>query len=67
MKVGITRRYPNTGKSIIIFKSLEIPVYNADDAAKRLMNTNPILRSNLQKLFGEEIFPQEGQFDRKEN
>ncbi|HOS49218.1 MAG TPA: dephospho-CoA kinase, partial [Bacteroidia bacterium] len=66
MKVGITGGI-GSGKSIVtrIFKSLEIPVYNADDAAKRLMNTNPILRSNLQKLFGEEIFPQEGQFDRK--
>lgn len=66
MKVGITGGI-GSGKSIVtrIFKSLEVPVYNADDAAKRLMNTNHVLRTKLQNLFGEDIFPSEGLFDRK--
>ena len=66
MKVGITGGI-GSGKSIVtkIFKSLGIPVYNADDAAKRLMNENQSLRNQLQEIFGNDIFPVEGLFDRK--
>ncbi len=66
MKVGITGGI-GSGKSIVtkIFKSLGIPVYNADDAAKRLMNENQSLRNQLQEIFGNDIFPKEGLFDRK--
>lgn len=66
MKVGITGGI-GSGKSIVtkIFKSLGIPVYNADEAAKRLMNENHSLRNQLQDIFGNDIFPAEGIFDRK--
>ena len=66
MKVGITGGI-GAGKSIVtkIFMSLGIPVYNADEAAKRLMSTNSKLRNELQHLFGVEIFPVDEDFDRK--
>ncbi len=66
MKAGITGGI-GSGKSIVaaIFKSLGIPVYNADEAAKRLMNENKVLHHELQQLFGVEIFPNDKIFDRK--
>lgn len=66
MKVGITGGI-GSGKSTVtkIFMSLGIPVYNADEAAKRLMSTNSKLRNELQHLFGVEIFPEDENFDRK--
>lgn len=66
MKVGITGGI-GTGKSTVtrIFKSLGIPVYNADEAAKRLMLTNAQLSSALRELFGKDIFPEDKPFDRR--
>jgi dephospho-CoA kinase len=53
LRVGITGGI-GSGKSIVarVFYNLGIPVYNADDAAKRLMQQDPQLRAAIQLAFG---------------
>jgi dephospho-CoA kinase len=57
IKVGLTGGI-GSGKSTIakIFEVLGIPVYYADDAAKRIMNTDKELRAILIKEFGEQTY-----------
>lgn len=54
LRVGITGGI-GSGKSIVarVFENLGIPVYNADTAAKRLMEEDPELRASISFLFGE--------------
>lgn len=60
LKVGLTGGI-GSGKSIIttIFKTLEIPIYDADSNAKRLMMQNNALRAKLVATFGENTFTDE--------
>ncbi len=64
IRVGITGGM-GSGKSTVaaIFATLGIPVYQADDAAKRLMNENETLKEALRKNFGEDIYSN-GQLNR---
>ena len=64
LKVGLTGGI-GSGKTTvcIIFKSLGIPVYNADTQAKQLMNTDPELKALLQGYFGNDIY-RNGALDR---
>jgi dephospho-CoA kinase len=64
LKIGLTGGI-GSGKSTVarIFEVLGIPVYYADDAAKKIMNTDPQLRAALIKNFGERTY-QGGQLDR---
>ena len=57
IKVGITGGM-GSGKSTVakVFEVLGIPVYYADDAAKRLMNEDAKLKEALQKMFGAETY-----------
>jgi dephospho-CoA kinase len=57
LKVGLTGGI-GSGKSTVagIFEVLGIPVYYADQAAKRLMNEDPVLRKKISELFGEESY-----------
>ncbi len=57
MRIGITGGI-GSGKSTVakIFETLGIPVYYADDAAKRIMNENLELREAIQQQFGEEAY-----------
>jgi dephospho-CoA kinase len=57
LKIGITGGI-GSGKSTVakIFEVLGIPVYYADDAAKRIMNEDEELKLQLQKTFGEEAY-----------
>jgi dephospho-CoA kinase len=57
LKIGITGGI-GSGKSIVckIFSLFGIPVYNADAAAKQLMNSDRQLITGLKKLFGEKIY-----------
>ena len=57
IKVGITGGI-GSGKSTVskFFEVLGIPVYYADDAARRLMNEDETLKEQLQKQFGEETY-----------
>lgn len=57
IKVGITGGI-GSGKSTIakVFEVLGIPVYYADDAAKKLMNEDAALKEKLIAVFGKEIY-----------
>lgn len=57
MRVGLTGGI-GSGKTTVakIFELLGIPVYYADDAAKRLMNENQELREAIQKTFGPDSY-----------
>jgi dephospho-CoA kinase len=66
LKIGLTGGI-GSGKSIVarVFETLGIPVYYADDAAKRLMSTDENLKESIIKNFGEECY-KSGQLDRKQ-
>jgi dephospho-CoA kinase len=57
LKIGLTGGI-GCGKTTVahIFEVLGIPVYYADDAAKRLMNENEILKHQIVEAFGEESY-----------
>lgn len=65
MFVGITGGI-GSGKTYICekFRAMGIPVYNADERAKFLMENNTELISKLKENFGEEIYS-EGKLNRK--
>jgi dephospho-CoA kinase len=64
--IGITGGI-GAGKSVVcrVFHAMNIPIYNADSSAKRLMLLDSDLRKSLQENFGLEIFPEYGTFDKK--
>ena len=55
LRVGLTGGI-GSGKSTVakIFEVLNIPVYYADDAAKRIMNTDEELKKNIIEQLEEE-------------
>ncbi|HJT73366.1 MAG TPA: dephospho-CoA kinase [Chitinophaga sp.] len=57
LKVGITGGI-GSGKSTVarIFELLGIPVYYADTKAKEIMQTDPLLISQIKQHFGEHIY-----------
>jgi|SRR5215203_3373654 len=57
LRVGLTGGI-GSGKSTAarIFEVLDVPVYYADSAAKRLMNENPELRSAITTIFGKQAY-----------
>jgi len=65
LRIGITGGI-GSGKSTVakVFEVLGIPVYYADDAAKKLMNTNEELKEKIQRQFGNDVF-KDGKLDRK--
>jgi dephospho-CoA kinase len=65
LKIGLTGGI-GSGKSTVarIFEVLGIPVYYADDAAKRVMNENPAVKLNVIKHFGDESYTAEGLLNR---
>jgi dephospho-CoA kinase len=66
VKVGITGGM-GSGKSTVahIFEVLGIPVYYADDAAKRLMNEDEFLKTQIIKQFSTEAYAADGKLNRK--
>jgi dephospho-CoA kinase len=66
IKVGVTGGI-GSGKSMVcqVFAKLGIPVFNADLAAKKLMDEDQILKQQLIDTFGEDIYTPEGLLDRK--
>jgi dephospho-CoA kinase len=50
------------GKSVVakIFTTLGIPVFNADEAAKHLMQTSPTIKAKLIEQFGSSIYNEFG-------
>ena len=65
LRIGITGGI-GSGKTTVakVFEVLGIPVYYADDAAKRLMNEDGELKEKIQLQFGNEVY-KNGQLDRK--
>jgi dephospho-CoA kinase len=61
IKVGLTGGI-GSGKSTAakVFEVLGIPVYYADDAAKRLMNEDEELKQKIKSQFGESVYTNEG-------
>ena len=57
IKVGITGGI-GSGKSTVskVFEVLGVPVYYADDAAKRLMNEHEPMKQRLLEIFGQETY-----------
>lgn len=64
LSVGLTGGI-GSGKTTIaaVFDALGIPVYNADAAAKRLMNEDEMLKAQLLDMFGEGLY-KKNQLDR---
>lgn len=61
LKIGITGGI-GSGKSTVakVFGLLDVPLYNADDAAKKLMNESSIIRKQLIETFGSEAYTATG-------
>ncbi|NLZ94770.1 MAG: dephospho-CoA kinase [Bacteroidales bacterium] len=57
IKLGITGGI-GSGKSTVstLFQLLGVPVYNADEETKKLNNKSPIIREQLMKHFGEDLY-----------
>ena len=51
-----------SGKSVVakLFATLGIPVFNADEAAKRIMQTSPEIKAKLIHQFGSDIYDDSG-------
>lgn len=66
IKIGITGGI-GSGKSTVckVFKVLGIPVFEADQVAKQLMNSNAKVRSQLIHLFGTSAYQPDKTIDRK--
>ena len=64
LKVGITGGI-GSGKSVVcqVFQTLGIPVFNADDAARYLMENDPALANSIRHLLGNEVYDA-GKLDR---
>ena len=64
MKIGITGGI-GSGKTFIckLFNAMAVPVYNADEEAKKLMNTDIRIKERLIAEFGAETYP-DGKLDR---
>ena len=57
LKIGLTGGI-GSGKTTVakVFELLEVPVYYADDASKRLYHTDKELMASLKKHFGEAVY-----------
>lgn len=64
LSIGVTGNI-GSGKSTVcaIFRTLGLPVYEADTAVKSLYNTHEGLRRGLTALFGEGVYTLSGVFD----
>ena len=66
LKIGITGNI-GSGKTTVskIFEILNVPVFYADDAAKKVMVEDPILIDALKTEFGSEAYFDDGSLNRK--
>lgn len=66
IKLGITGGI-GSGKSTIckLFSLLGIPIYESDAQAKNLMNNSPVINERLLSTFGNTIYREDGNLDRK--
>lgn len=66
IKVGLTGGI-GSGKSLVsrIFSAFNIPVYNSDLETKNLYQSNIILKQELIRNFGKEVYLKDGNINRK--
>jgi len=66
IKVGITGGI-GSGKTTVckIFELLGVPVYYADDEAKKFLDSNDEVKTGILKFFGSEVLNPEGEIDKK--
>jgi dephospho-CoA kinase len=66
LKIGLTGGI-GSGKSLVaaIFRSLGAPVLSADEIARNLTNSDPIIKKRIREEFGGEVFRGNGSLDRK--
>ncbi len=64
LKVGVTGGI-GSGKSVVcqVFKTLGIPVFNADNAARHLMENDTTLVQQIQWLLGDDVY-KDGKLDK---
>ena len=64
-RLGITGGI-GSGKTVVtrIFQSLGIPIYNADSEAKRLISNSPILKVQIENVFGPSAYMPNGTLNR---
>ena len=65
LKIGITGGI-GSGKTTVckVFELLGIPVFYADDVAKSIMHTDPVLKSGILDVFGENSYTKSGELNR---
>lgn len=65
LKIGITGGI-GSGKTTVckVFELLGVPVFYADDVAKSIMYTDPVLKSEILKAFGENSYSKNGDLNR---
>ena len=57
IKIGLTGGI-GSGKTFVgaIFSKLGIPVFNADDQARKCMSENEVLKQEIQNMFGDNVY-----------
>ncbi len=65
-KIGITGGI-GSGKSVVckIFNNLKVPVYNSDEIAKKILNSDEKIISTLKNNFGDNIYLDSNVLDKK--
>ena len=55
-----------SGKSVVahILQVMDIPVYNCDEEAKRLNETDDLIRKSLIKIVGDKVYREDGTLDK---
>lgn len=66
IKIGVTGGI-GSGKSTVceIFESINVPVFHADLEARKIQNSDPLIKSQIIELLGADCYNQEGLMDRK--
>jgi dephospho-CoA kinase len=66
LKIGLTGNM-GSGKTTVskVFEILGVPVFYADDEAKKVMVTDPVLIAGIKSAFGDEAYYEDGALNRK--
>ena len=65
MNVGLTGGI-GSGKTLVgkIFQGLGVPLFNADDCGRELLDTDPAIKTKVLDLFGSGVYDSKGQLNR---